>query len=132
MKEIPGQRWENPWRLCHVCISVTKVIELPLTPSSYADVSFKASAPEWLPRITYDARMEYSKKLSKESNALKEAFYKRYPFMIGVGSKRISDEQSARPLIRIESQTFELDTPQRTPARRQANEFGGLKKGFLS
>ena len=76
--------------------------------------------------------MEYFKRLSKESNAMKEAFYKRFPFLIGAGSKRILQEQDARPLIKIESHTFELDTPQRTPARRQATEFGGFKKGFLS
>ena len=82
--------------------------------------------------MEYETRMKYFKRLSKVSHAIKEAFYKRFPFMNAAGSRRILEEQKARPLIKIESQTFELDTPQRTSARRQANEFGGLKKGFLS
>ena len=34
--------------------------------------------------------------------------------------------------ITFPSQTCQMDTPQRTPARRQENAFGGFKKGFLS
>ena len=35
-------------------------------------------------------------------------------------------------LYGAESPTCKQDTPQRTPARRPENEFGGLRKGFLS
>ena len=119
--------------MCHMCIYVTKYITVPFTPASYADVSFKASAPKWGAfTFGYETRMEYFKRLSKVSHAIKAAFCKRFPFMNEAGSRRILEEQNARPLMEIERQTFELDTPQRTPARRQANEYGGFKKGFLS
>ena len=40
--------------------------------------------------------------------------------------------EEASQETRFPSQTCQQDTPQRTPARRRENAFGGLKKGFLS